>query len=211
MDYVTDFADNAQIFFNEDLATEFRQGDSWSYGLEFFLQKKEGDLTGFASYTWSKTFRNIPDVNLDRTFFANHDRRHTFNVVGAYDLNRSWSFGGNFTYSTGRPITLPSGRYEFGEGFQVDLITDRNSYRLPAFHRLDLSATYSPKKNATRRFKSSWVFSIYNVYNRKNPFTIYTRIAEDEDGNIIGDGTQKEARLIYLFPILPSITYNVSF
>lgn len=211
MDYVTDFADNAQIFFNEDLATEFRQGDSWSYGLEFFLQKKEGDLTGFASYTWSRTFRHVPDVNLDRTFFANYDRRHTFNVVGAYDLNQSWSFGGNFTYSTGRPITLPSGRYEFGEGFQADLITDRNSYRLPAFHRLDLSATYSPKKNATRRFKSSWVFSIYNVYSRKNPFTIYTRIAEDEDGNIIGDGTQKEARLIYLFPILPSITYNVNF
>ncbi|MDQ2655923.1 MAG: TonB-dependent receptor, partial [Bacteroidota bacterium] len=89
--------------------------------------------------------------------------------------------------------------------------TERNGYRLPAFHRFDLSATLNPRKNAHRKWKGQWVFSIYNVYNHQNPFTIYTRTRQDEDGNILGDGSEKEARLIYLFPILPSVTYNFKF
>jgi len=207
---VTDFADNAEIFFNEDLSTEFRQGDSWSYGLELMAQKKEGDLTGFVSYTWSKTQRKVPGVNQDKAFLANYDRRNTLNVVATYDLNDKWSFGANFTYTTGRPITIPSGRYSY-DGYQVDYITERNGYQLPDYHRMDLSATLTPRKNAKRKWKSSWVFSVYNVYNRSNAFSIYTRVKQDEDGNVIGDGTEKEARMIYLFPILPSITYNIKF
>ncbi len=211
MENVTDFADNASIFFNEDLATEFRQGRSWSYGLELMARKKEGLLSGFASYTWSKTQRDISGVNLNRTFFANHDRRHVFNVTAAYELNERWSLGGNFTYSTGRPLTIPAGRYEYGEGYNVDLITERNGYKLPPLHRMDVSATMTPKKNGSRKWKSSWVFALYNVYSRQNPFTVYTRLRQDEDGNLLGDGTEKEARLIYLFPILPSITYTIEF
>lgn len=210
MDNVTDFADNAAIFFNEDLSTEFRQGDSWSYGAEFMVNKKEGKLTGMVSYTLSKTMRKIPGVNLDRTFKANYDRRNVVNVNAAYDLNDRWSFGANFSYSTGRPITLPAGKYEF-DGYNPDVITERNGYLLPAYHRLDVSATFLPKKNKSRKWQGQWVFSIYNVYNRQNPFTIYTRTKQDDDGNVIGDGTQKEARLVYLFPILPSITYNFKF
>lgn len=207
---ITDFADNAQLFFNEDLPTEFRQGDSRSYGLELMAEKKEGGLTGFVSYTWSKTEREVPQVNLGNTFYANYDRRNVLNVVATYELNDKWSFGGSFTYSTGRPITLPAGRYEYS-GYQVDYITERNGYRLPDFHRLDLSATLVPRKNLKRKWKSSWVFSIYNVYSRSNAFTIYTRVVQDDDGNIIGDGDQKEARQISLFPILPSVTYNIKF
>jgi hypothetical protein len=207
---VTDFADNADIFFNQDLSTEYRQGKSWAYGIEFMVNKTKGKLTGSVGYTLSKAMRKIPGVNLDKPFAANHDRRHVVNIQAAYDLNNRWTFGATFTYSTGRPITLPTGKFEY-QNYDPDIITERNGYRLPAFHRLDLSATYNPKKNAGRRWKGQWVFSVYNAYNRQNPFTIYTRITKNDDGDIIGDGNTKEARMIYLFPILPSVTYNFKF
>lgn len=211
MKRVTDFADNANIFFNPDLAVEFRQGDSQAKGLEFSVQKKEGKLTGFTSYTLSKVQRFIPGVNRGDPFPANHDRRNVANLAVTYDLSNRWSFGSIFTYSTGRPLTLPSGRYEYGT-YSVDLVTTRNGYRLPAYHRLDLSATFNPRANKPdKKWKGQFVFSVYNVYNRKNPFTIYTRVAQDEEGKPIGNGTQKEARMIYLFPILPSFTYNFKF
>jgi hypothetical protein len=207
---VTDFADNAQLFFNQDLSTEYRQGKSWSYGAELMLNKKEGRLIGMLSYTLSKTMRKVPGVNRGEAFPANHDRRHVLNIQAAYDLNAKWTFGGTFTYSTGRPLTLPAGKYEYGT-YNPDVITERNSYKLPDFHRLDLSATLNPKKNISRKWKGQWIFSVYNVYNRHNPFTVYTRTRQDKDGEIIGDGTEKEARLIYLFPILPFVTYNFKF
>lgn len=207
---VTDFADNAELFFNEDLSTEYRQGEAWSYGAEFMLNKKEGRLLGMVSYTWSKALRKIPGVNLGKTFVANYDRRNVINIQAVYEWDDRWSFGGTFTYSTGRPLTLPAGKYEFGP-YNVDLITDRNTYRLPDFHRLDLSATYNPVWNKKRKWRGEWVFSIYNVYNRQNPYTIYTRTKQDSDGNIIGDGTEKEARMIYLFPIMPTVTFNFKF
>ncbi len=207
---VTDFADNAEIMLNRDLSTEFRQGDSWSYGAEFMVTKTRGRLTGMLTYTWSKAMRKIDGVNMGNEFPASYDRRNVANLSAAYDLNNRWTLGGTFTYSTGRPITIPAGKYEFGS-YHPDIVSERNGYRLPDFHHLDLSATYSPKRNATRRFKGEWVFSLYNVYSRQNAFTIYTRTRQDEDGNIIGDGSEKEARLIYLFPIMPFVTYNFKF
>jgi hypothetical protein len=210
MQHVTDFADNATLFFNQDLSTEYRQGRSWSYGTEFMLNKKAGKLVGMVTYTWSKTMRKIPGVNRGEAFPANYDRRNVVNVQAAYDLNDKWTFGGTFTYSTGRPITLAAGKYEFAN-YHPDVIVARNGYRLPAFHRLDLSATLNPRKNVSRKWKGQWIFSVYNVYNRKNPFTVYTQSKQDKDGNAIGDGSQKEARMVYLFPILPSVTYNFKF
>ncbi|MBL7856954.1 MAG: TonB-dependent receptor [Cyclobacteriaceae bacterium] len=207
---VTDFADNAEIFFNEDLSTEYRQGDSWAYGTEFMLTKVTGKLTGMVTYTWSKAMREIPGVNLGNAFKANYDRRNVMNIQAAYDYSARWTFGAMFTYSTGRPITLPGGKYEYGS-YNPDVITERNAYRLPDYHRLDLSATLTPTRNPNKKWRGQWVFSIYNAYNRKNPFTIYTRTVQDKDGNVVGDGTQKEARLVYLFPILPSVTYNFKF
>jgi hypothetical protein len=207
---VTDFADNAKIFFNEDLSTEYRQGKSWSYGTELMINKKEGKFTGMLSYTLSKTERKIDGVNQGRTFLANYDRRNALNLQGAYDHSARWTFGATFTYSTGRPVTLANNVYEYGD-YRPDDITERNGYKLFDFHRLDLSATFSPRNNDNRRWKGQWIFSIYNVYNRKNPWTIYTRKKSDKDGEVIGDGTEKEARLIYLFPIMPSVTYNFKF
>jgi hypothetical protein len=207
--HVTDFADNAEIMLNRNLSTEYRQGDSWSYGAEFMLNKTEGRLTGMVSYTWSKTMRKIPDVNNGKAFPASYDRRNVLNINGAYELNRRWTFGATFTYSTGRPTTIPAGRYEIGD-YQVDLVTERNGYRLFDFHHLDLSATLHPKRSEHKRFKGEWVFAVYNVYNRKNVFTLYTRAVQDDDGNV-ADPTDREIRMIYLFPILPSVTYNFKF
>jgi hypothetical protein len=208
--HVTDFADNAEIQLNKDLVTEYRQGDAWAYGAEFMVTKKEGRLTGMASYTWSKALRQIEGVNQGREYVANYDRRNVVNMNAAFELNDKWTFGGAFTYSTGRPTTVPSGKYEYGE-YNPDQVSERNGYRLPAFHRLDLSATLNPRKNATRKWKGQWIFSLYNVYSRKNAFTVYTRTKKDSDGDIIGDGTQKEARMVYLFPFMPSVTYNIKF
>jgi len=206
---VTDFADNAQLFLNKDLSTEFRQGHSWGYGVEFAAVKKQGKLTGQVSYTWSKAERKIDGVNKGKQFYANYDRRNVVNVMATYDLNDKWSFGATFNYSTGRPITFGNGRYELDQYNAVD-ITERNGYRLPDYHRLDLSATLNPRKNMTRKWKGQWVFSVYNAYSRKNPFTIYTQTVQDKDGHVT-DATRKEAKMIYLFPILPMVTYNFKF
>lgn len=207
---VTEFADHAELFFNKHIAVEFRQGDSESYGLELFLQKKKGKMQGFVSYTLSKTLMNVEGVNNSETFIANHDRRHSLNIALNYQVNDRLNVGGNFTYATGRPITLPTGRYEF-ENYQVNYYSERNGYRLPDFHRLDWSATWEAPKKEGKFFHSSFSVGVYNAYNRKNPFTIYTRKKQDEDGNIIGDGLEQEARLVYLFGTLPYFTWNFEF
>lgn len=208
MDNVTDFADRANVLFNPDLPRTFRQGKSWSYGVELTVEKKVGTLTGFMNYTWSKTDRKVSGVNEGDIFPANYDRRHSFNLNAAYTVNEKWSLAAAFNFATGRPITLPSARYEL-DGLNLDFYGARNSLRLPNSHRLDLSATLYPKGSKTGN--SFWVFSIYNVYGQKNPFSMYTRVAQDNDGNVIGDGSQKEARLTYFFRFLPSITYNFKF
>jgi len=203
---VTDFADNAQLFFNEDLVTEFRQGKSKSYGWELMLRKNEGKLNGFISYTLSKTTRKIPGVNQGKEFLANYDRRHNVSVSGVYELSNSWSIGANFVYNTGRPTTIPTGRYEI-RSVNPDYISERNSYKLPDYHRLDISGTFLPHPKRPRKIQSKWVFAVYNVYNRKNPFSVYTEEKKDANDTVIG----KQARMIYLFPVLPSVTYNIQF
>lgn len=204
---VTDFADNAEVFFNPNLTTEYRQGNATGYGVEFYVQKKTGVLTGNLSYTWSKAMRTIEGVNRGETFFSNHDRRNVVNLTAIYELTDQWSLSGSFIYGTGRPITLPVGSYTFDE-LNINQVSDRNGYRLPDFHRLDLSATYTSRKSKKRKWKGQWVYSIYNVYNRKNPFSVAITNIRIIDG--LG-ASEKKAELLYLFPILPQITYNFKF
>ena len=206
---VTEFADNAVLLLNEDAPAEYRQGKGTAYGAEAQIQKTQGRLTGFVSYTGSRARLEIPEVNNGQPFFANYDRRHVANLVASYALNPQWSVGTNFTYSTGRPFTLPVGRYTY-DGYNVDLYSGRNAYRLPAYHRLDLSANYEPRKNAQRSLKQFWTFSIYNVYNRKNAYTIFTQTALNDNGEVI-DPHRKEARLVYLFPFFPSFSWRLTF
>lgn len=206
MQDITDFADNAEIFFNEDLATEFRQGDSEAYGLEFQLKKNTGKFTGFINYTWSKSIRTIPGVNDGIPFKSNFDRRNAINILASYSHSDRWNFSSTFTFSTGRPITLPTGQYEY-QFYKPSLISERNGYLLPAYHRLDFSAVLTPLKNKNRHIQTKWVFAAYNAYNRNNPFTLFARDVEVDD-KATGE---KEFVMIYLFPIVPSVTFSLSF
>lgn len=208
MQDVVGFRDNANIFFNDNLPLEIRTGRAWSYGAEFQLKKSKGPVKGALSYTWSKTMRKLNNVNQGEPFPASHDRRHSASLTGTYDFSERLSFGLQFVFSSGRPITVPSGKY-IKDHYVVNQYSTRNGYRLPPFHRLDLSATLKSKEKPGRKWSSKWNFSIYNVYNRKNTFTLYTRPKLDENNKPIG--LQQEAVKIYLFSILPSVSYSIEF
>lgn len=186
---------------NLDVEQSFVFGEGWSYGTEFFINKKEGKLTGWLGYTLSYTRRKFPDLNNGNTFPARYDRRHDAVAVATYEINKKWKVSATFVYGTGQALTLPTGRY-FIEGRIVNQYEERNAYRMEPYHRMDVGAVYTI--NRKERFQNELVMSIYNVYNRKNPFFIYF----DADGNIT-DGTVKvQAKQVSLFSILPSITWN---
>jgi len=192
-DDVGDNADNYFIF-----------GDGYSYGIELFVKKRTGLLTGWIGYTWSKTERMFDDVDNGNPFPAKYDRRHDLSFTASYKITEKWSAGLVFVYATGSTTTLPLGQYLI-DGELVSEYGDRNSYRMDPYHRLDLSVTYQHKK--TKKWESSWNFSVFNVYNRKNPYFIYF----DDEGTV-EDGTYRTfAKQVSLFPILPSITWNFKF
>lgn len=192
-DDVGDNADNYFIF-----------GDGYSYGLELFIKKRTGSFTGWIGYTWSKTERMFDDVDNGNPFPAKYDRRHDLSITASYKINEKWTAGLVFVYATGNTTTLPLGQYMI-DGELVSEYGDRNSYRMDPYHRLDLSVTYDHKK--TDKWESSWNFSVFNAYNRKNPYFIYF----DSEGNV-EDGTYRTfAKQVSLFPILPAITWNFKF
>ncbi|MCU0429886.1 MAG: TonB-dependent receptor [Cytophagaceae bacterium] len=210
MHNVVDFKDNADLIGNNEVETEVRRGKGWSYGLELFVRKNKGKLTGWTSYTWSKTQFDVPDVNEGRAYYASYDRRHNVSVVLAYDISKKWNIAGNWVMGTGRPITMPTQKYVFGNSFPT-FIPERNNYRIQAYHRMDLSATWHPMRKPERRFQSYWNFSLYNVYMRRNPFTVFVR--DKNEGTLdepINTG-KKEVAKLWLFSIIPSITYNFTF
>lgn len=198
-----DFKDHAQLLLNENLEAELRVGRARAYGLELMLKKNQGKFTGWISYTLSKVQKKIPTINNGDWYNAKYDKPHDLSVVGAYELNKQFSLGSSFVYSTGNAVTFPTGKYDF-LGVAVPIYSERNDARLPDFHRLDFSLTYRSKKNETRRFKSEWVLSIYNVYNRRNAFSIDFK-QEEANPNIT------YAERSSLFAIVPSLTYNLKF
>jgi len=187
-----------------DFEDELVVGNGNSYGLELFLQKRKGKTQGWIAYTLSKTNRMFPDLNDGKTFPFRYDRRHNLTVVATHRLNDHWIVGGNFIYTSGQAATMPANRY-FIEGSLVTEYGPVNSYRYPAYHRLDLSATYSANRN--KRVKSSWTLSVYNVYWRKNPYIIFVNVDASEDQQSL----ELKPTMIYLFGILPSIAWNFSF
>lgn len=205
-----DFKDNANLIANRNIETEILRGKGWSYGLELFLRKNTGKLTGWISYTWSKTELKIPGINEGRAYYASYDRRNNFNIVMSYDINKRWNVSANWVYGSGRPITVPIQIYQYGKS-NVGYIPGRNNYRIPAYHRMDISATLYAKKKEGRKNFGSWNFSIYNLYARKNAFTVFVRDKNfgTEDDPIYKD--QKELVKLYLFTLIPSITYNFNF
>ncbi|PRY15021.1 TonB-dependent receptor-like protein [Pontibacter ummariensis] len=203
MDNQIDYKDYAEIFLNERLETELLTGTGEAYGAEFYLRKQKGLLTGWVSYTLAKTERTVPGINGGKAYPLRYDRRHSGNLVLAYQFSPSISLGASWTYATGGAITMPVGRYEYN-GKTYPVYSERNGYRLPDYHRLDLSATYEKPKNEFKKYNSSWTLSVYNAYNRKNAFSIYFRESED-------DRTRTEAVKTYLFGIIPSLSYNFNF
>ena len=162
-------------------------------------------MNGWVGYTWSKTQRVFEDLNDGEVFDAKFDRRHDLSVVIDYTVNEKWRLGGVFVYATGNAISLPIQRYML-EGRITDLYGDRNGFRMSDYHRADISATYTPKQKR-ENLESSWVFSIYNLYNRANPYFLFF----DTEGSLTDGSLQVSAKQISLFPILPSFTWNFKF
>jgi len=204
IEYAEGAAPGADIGDNAD--NNFVFGEGKSYGVEFFLKKRTGKATGWIGYTWSKTFRKFPDINNGEIYPAKYDRRNDLSFILSYEFNKQWTLAGIFVYATGNAITLPIGRY-FIDGNIINQYGTRNSYRMEAYHRGDLSLTYNPKKKKNKRYESSWNLSIYNFYNHYNPYFIYF----DTQGDLTSGSLTTSAKQVSIFPILPSITYNFKF
>ena len=189
-----------------DPESEFVFGRGWSYGSEWLINKVKGRLTGWVGYTLSWTMRKFPDLNEGEVYPARYDRRHDVSVVANWDWNRRWKLGAVFVYGTGNAITLPE-RFYFINGALTQEYSRLNQYRMAAYHRMDVSATYTPKPKPGRKGSNSWVFSIYNLYSRQNPYFLYF----DQTGQLSNGDLQVEARQVSLFPILPSVTWNFKF
>jgi hypothetical protein len=196
-----DYKNGADIFLNEQVESQLVFGKGRSYGTELFIKKKSGKLHGWISYTLSKTERTFDDIMEGKTFPAKQDRRHDLAIVVVYSLGKRWTISGNWIYYTGNAVTFPAGKYEI-EGTTVNMYTDRNGHRMPAYHRLDIGVSLKGKER--KRYESSVDLSVYNVYSRKNAYSI--RFEEDED-----DPTKTVAKKLSLFPIVPSLTYNFKF
>jgi hypothetical protein len=203
MQNTIDFRDHAQLLLNKKLDGELRFGNSKAYGAEFQIQKNEGKLTGWISYTYSRTERTIQGINNNETYLAPYDRPSTIYIVGNYELNERISFGANFIYATGQPVTYPIARMEVGNVI-LPVYSKRNEYRMPDYHRLDVSLTWKPKTKKKRSWSGEWNFSVYNVYGHKNAWAI--NFVDDQD-----TAYKTKAEMTYLFTFVPSITYNFKF
>jgi len=196
-----DYRDGADMIFNDEVEGELAYGTGRAYGLEILLRKQTGRLTGWISYTLSRSLRQFDLINKGEEYPARQDRIHDLAIVGMYDLSPKLKLSANWIYYTGSAATFPSGGYEI-DGIYVPLYTDRNGYRMPDYHRFDIGLTWIRKK--TGRRESSWNFSLYNAYGRQNAYTIEFRPNED-------DPSKKEAVQTSLFTFVPSITYNFKF
>lgn len=189
-----------------DPEESFVFGKGWSYGSELFINKVKGRLTGWVGYTLSWTWRRFPDLNDGHKYPNKYDRRHDLSIVGIYELSPKWKLSSTFVFGTGNATSLPE-RFYFVDGTLTQEFSSINAYRMKPYHRLDLAATYTPKPKKPRKYKSSWVFSIYNAYSRQNPYFYYF----DQDGRLADSSLKVTAKQVSLFPIIPSVTWNVHF
>ena len=199
---VIDFKDNANLFLNKHIATQTLSGDGYSYGNEYMLEKKTGDLTGWIAYTFSKTQYQIDGINENRYFSPRWDIRHNLSITGNYQINTRWSVSSTFKFTSGGFVTIPEGMFKYN-GASFNFYSERNGYQVEPYHRLDISFTYKSRKNENRKWKSEWVFGVYNIYGRENIYTLFAR----QESNLISTQFTK----MYLFGIVPSITYNLKF
>ena len=199
VDNVLDYRDGKSFSSEIEIERLILPGEGKGYGAELAVRKNTGKLTGWLAYTlaWSKT--RIPGVNDGRWYDAINDRRHDISLVAMYRLGKRWMLNGTWVFNTGQAFTAPSGKYQIEENW-VYYYTERNGYRTPDYHRLDVSAVWTKKY---RRSTHEWVFSIYNLYNRYNPYLI-----NFEDSN---NGARTKAKQYSLFGIVPSVAFNIKF
>ncbi|MCD4747656.1 MAG: TonB-dependent receptor, partial [Bacteroidales bacterium] len=177
-----DFKDHADLLLNRHFEGELRFGKAWSYGLEFFVKLQHKKLNGWISYTLSKTEREIAEINKGKSYPAPYDKPNDISIVLNYELSKRVIIGGNWVYSTGSPVTFPTGRFVYGN-IVVPVYSDRNVYRLPDYHRLDLSVTWKGKEKPEKKWHGEWNFSVYNAYRRKNVWVINFK-QDENDSNI---------------------------
>jgi len=204
MTNVLDFRDGAELFLRENLETELLHGSGYAYGLELYAKKQEGRLTGWISYTLSKSMRKIPDFNEGKAYPSSSDRTHNISVVASYELARRLTLSTTWVYLTGNPTSYPVAKYDV-QGNALYYYSSRNSNRIPAYHRLDLSLNYDFKKNDRKKNKQSLNFAIYNVYARRNAYSVTFR--QNKDNPTVSDAT----RLSIIGSFIPSVTYNFNF
>jgi hypothetical protein len=204
-----DYIDGADLIANNALEQVILNGQLRSFGLEVMVKKNEGRLNGWISYTLSKSQQQTPGrtslesgINNGQWYNSAYDKTHNLAVTSSYLLNEKWSFGANFSLQSGQPVTYPNGQYQY-LGITVPSYGLRNENRLPAYHHLDVSATLTPRKNNNRKLKGEWVFSIYNLYNRKNAAAINFRQNSDTGIN--------EAVKTSIFGMVPAVSYNFKF
>jgi hypothetical protein len=209
-----DFIDGASPLLNNSPETIVLNGNARSYGLEMMFKKSEGRLTGWISYTLSKSERRTPGfnggrgINNGKYYATNYDKPHNIAITGNYKISDKWSVSANLIYQSGRPATYPESKYTFN-GISIPEYSERNAHRLPDYHRLDIAATLQGKQ--TKRWKGQWIFGLYNVYNRQNAANITFRetlVNDNEAG--LGTGITKAYKLTY-FGIIPSISYEFKF
>ena len=203
------YIDGANLIANEALEQVILNGQLRSYGLELMLLKNTGKFNGWASYTLSRSEQQTPGrtanetgINNGNWYSSTYDKLHNLAVTGNYNWNEKWSFGGNFILQTGQPVTYPNGQYQY-QGITIPSFGLRNENRLPAYHHLDISATYIPKPQKKKNWQAEWVFSIYNVYNRQNAASISFKQNNETGAN--------EAVRFSIFGAVPAVSYNFKF
>lgn len=201
MDNVIDFENGTDILFNENIESQILHGDGRSYGLELYMKKDIGKVTGWISYTLSRTEHLFDNINNNSWFPAKYDKTHDVSIVASYHISKRINVSATWVYATGNAVTFPSGQYEIN-GNIIPYYTERNGYRMPDYHRLDLGVTLYNKER--KKFRSNWNFSVYNVYNRYNAYSISFEESTTQVGTF-------DAVKLSLFGIVPSISYNFNF
>jgi len=201
-----DYINNANLLLNQYLEGDLLSGKGRAYGAEFFLKKSKGKLNGWISYTLARTERLVNGINMNNWFPNRFDRLHNVNVISNYELTERFSLSANFVFATGTPATFPTNRIEL-QGYIIPHNSEdkRNNYRIPAYHRLDLSATLDLKKKEGRNWEGSWVFSLYNAYDHKNAFSVFFR--QNENNPTV---TEAVRYTIINYPI-PGVSFNFKF
>jgi len=210
-DQLVDYIDGSDLLLNELLEGDLLEGDGRAYGLELLMKKVQGRFSGWLSYTLARTERKVAGINNDEWYPSRFDQTHNLSLSGFYELGRRWSISSTFSLISGTPLTFPTSRFE-QQGYVIphNAQESRNNTRIPTYHRLDFSATLGPKDRPNRKWKGEWVFSIYNIYSRRNPFSIYFRqeLGDSSPGQAINT---EAVKLSVIGNFIPSVSYNFSF